>query len=103
MLLLQVPGSFGCWRVGDTLVFPDTQRNIDIDSWKYGLAGYTYTRQTEQRQVVGVADDGSVTLDQPLQYNHTDVPLAMISRSVVLRSDVSGGGVAGHIMIAGRF
>jgi hypothetical protein len=83
-------------------VLPDTQRNINVDSWKYGSSGYTYKRHTEQRRVVAVEADGTVTLDQPLQYNHSDVPLAMVTRSVVLKSDVSGGGVAGHIMVAGK-
>jgi hypothetical protein len=83
------------------------QKGITIDSTTYARDGAIYNghhKETELRRVVAVGPDSTVVLDMPLLYDHDGAPLAMISRSITLRSDlaaVAAGGARGHVMASG--
>ena len=96
------------WRVGDSIVIPDTRHVNPLNSPGY----YTYKPQWETRLITAV-DGKFVTLDRALQYDHKGprdadgfrtvnfdgdslaAHVGNLSRNVVLRSE-NPSGVRGH-------
>jgi hypothetical protein len=87
------------WKVGDRVLFPglDLQQNgrdAGIDPWT-GKALPVGQHQDEEQVIRQLSADGkTVTLDQPLAYQHGDiygyaeaVPVGNLSRNVVLSSE----------------
>ena len=107
-------GYVGDWKVGDKVIIPDTRHINPVSKPRY----HQYETQEEIATIVSVADN-SITLDNPLQFDHvgprdadgspTQKPdgtvlaphVANFSRSVVIRSE-NAEGVRGHVAYVGQ-
>ncbi len=105
---VSLQGSAADWRVGDSIVIPDTRQISPTTVSGY----YEYKPQWETRKVTSVSGN-VVTIDQPLLYDHVgprdadgahtvnidDIALAPhvgnLSRNITLRSE-NPAGVRGH-------
>ncbi len=99
------------WRVGDKLLFPglDRQlngRDVSVDPWT-GKQMPVGQHQDEERTIRGLSADGkTVTLDQPVKYQHGNifgyadsVPVGNLTRNVIIESENTDKvSRRGHIM-----
>ena len=85
------------WQAGDEVHLADTQTGVRL---RYDFFFKRYEPQHEVHTISAIAGN-QVTLADPLQFHH-DGYIANVRRNIVLRSDLSGGGPAGHIFLAGH-
>lgn len=81
------------WQAGDEVHLADTQTGARL---RYDFFSTYYEPQHEVGTIMTTEGD-RVTLVDPLQFAH-DGYIANVRRNVVLRSDLSAGGLAGHIL-----
>lgn len=103
------PGAAANWRVGDTLVIPDTRQYLTTDTTKF-----EYNQLAPQWEEVTITKivGNRVYLSKPLQYDHLGARnslgqlellphVANLTRNVVIRSE-NPNGVRGHTFYTAR-
>ena len=88
---IQLDGDLSSWRVGDKILIVGTNGDSKTED--------------ELREIVKITSNGTITLDRPLNYNHTppqghpdlNLYVANTSRNIQLSSE-NASGVRGHTM-----